>query len=87
MPCSIVFMPSVSLLIWTVTLLSPVQEVGEGGGGEERVREMEGQLEKAAQSQEDLHGEVDRLTASLDTTTQLKTHAEDSAIQVETNIL
>ncbi|CAI8028653.1 Kinectin [Geodia barretti] len=66
----------------TTNLEAKIKEVGEGGGGEERVREMEGQLEKAAQSQEDLHGEVDRLTASLDTTTQLKTHAEDSAQQL-----
>ena len=64
--------------------LSPVQKVGEERG-EERVGELEGQLETAARSQEDLRGEVDRLTASLDSTTQLKTQAEDSAQQVETN--
>ncbi|CAI8028655.1 hypothetical protein GBAR_LOCUS16316 [Geodia barretti] len=70
----------------TTNLEAKIKEVGEGGGGEERVREMEGQLEKAAQSQEDLHGEVDRLTASLDTTTQLKTHAEDSAHTAEEQV-
>ena len=53
-----------------------------GEGGEERVKELEGELEKGTQSQEDLRGDVERLTASLDHTTQLKTQAEDSAQEV-----
>ena len=52
------------------------------GGGDERVRRLEGDLEVAAQAKDSLTLEVDRLSLSLDQMTQLKNKAEETAGQV-----